>query len=196
MVSDSPVLGFLLCLLIHCGASVVARPSRTGVPALLRVPMRRHSPRRQRERLLRLGSVVNLKGRSPRLDPCKCATAEIGGVISAEEAGIIDITENAVKRITEIKASRGDAEVYFRVGVKSGGCSGMSYTMEIVPGDEIEKDDTVVQYNGFMCVIDPKSLLYLFGMTLDYSDELIGGGFKFFNPNAKDTCGCGSSFGV
>eukprot|EP00465_Bigelowiella_longifila_P011287 CAMPEP_0185263646 /NCGR_PEP_ID=MMETSP1359-20130426/15443_1 /TAXON_ID=552665 /ORGANISM="Bigelowiella longifila, Strain CCMP242" /LENGTH=68 /DNA_ID=CAMNT_0027851305 /DNA_START=372 /DNA_END=578 /DNA_ORIENTATION=+ len=68
--------------------------------------------------------------------------------------------------------------------------------MDIVGSDAVEADDTVVEYNGFKCIIDPKSLLYLFGMTLDYNDDLIGGGFKFFNPNAKDTCGCGSSFGV
>ena len=88
-----------------------------------------------------------------------------------------------------------------RVGVRSGGCSGMSYTMDFIGTNEINPDDKVYYYSlkadqSFQVVCDPKSLLYIYGMQLDFSKELIGGGFNFVNPNASQTCGCGSSFAV
>ena len=88
-----------------------------------------------------------------------------------------------------------------RVGVRSGGCSGMSYTMDFIGTNEINLDDKVYDYSlkadqSFQVVCDPKSLLYIYGMQLDFSKELIGGGFNFVNPNASQTCGCGSSFAV
>lgn len=86
-----------------------------------------------------------------------------------------------------------------RMGVRSGGCSGMSYAMDIVGEDTtIAADDAVDEYkeDKIRCVVDAKSMLYLYGLELDYSTELIGGGFKFYNPNAQESCGCGSSFGV
>ena len=88
-----------------------------------------------------------------------------------------------------------------RVGVRSGGCSGMSYTMDFIGTDDINPDDKVYDYSlkadqSFQVVCDPKSLLYIYGMQLDFSKELIGGGFNFVNPNASQTCGCGSSFAV
>jgi iron-sulfur cluster assembly protein len=65
------------------------------------------------------------------------------------------------------------------------------------PTVDVTGDDMIDEYdNGIKCVVDPKSMLYLYGMDLDYSDELIGGGFQFHNPNAEDSCGCGKSFGV
>ena len=88
-----------------------------------------------------------------------------------------------------------------RVGVRSGGCSGMRYTMAFIDSNEIHPDDKVYDYSlkadqSFQVVCDPKSLLYIYGMQLDFSKELIGGGFNFVNPNASQTCGCGSSFAV
>jgi iron-sulfur cluster assembly accessory protein len=88
-----------------------------------------------------------------------------------------------------------------RVGVRSGGCSGMSYTMDFIGRDGIRADDEVYTYEpadapAFQVVCDPKSLLYIYGMQLDFSSALIGGGFNFTNPNATQTCGCGSSFAV
>ena len=76
--------------------------------------------------------------------------------------------------------------------------TGMSYTMDLVASDTVTSDDTIENWDehGFRSVIDPKSLLYLFGMELDYSDALVGGGFQFQNPNAESSCGCGKSFGV
>lgn len=82
------------------------------------------------------------------------------------------------------------------MGVKSGGCSGMSYVMDIIEPSSVNEDDLIETFDGIKCVVDPKSLLYLYGLKLDYSDELIGGGFKFTNPNAESSCGCGKSFGV
>ncbi|KXZ49181.1 hypothetical protein GPECTOR_22g771 [Gonium pectorale] len=79
----------------------------------------------------------------------------------------------------------------------SGGCSGMSYVMDFESQDKVTPDDHVMSYeDGFRLVVDPKSLLYLFGMRLGHSSALIGGGFQFHNPNATDSCGCGKSFGV
>ena len=73
----------------------------------------------------------------------------------------------------------------------------MSYVMDVAKPDEADENDTVIALNeNIECVIDPKSLMFLFGLRLDYSDELIGGGFQFSNPNAEETCGCGKSFGV
>ena len=70
----------------------------------------------------------------------------------------------------------------------------MDFTTEAAIGE----DDVVDEYPdiGLKCIVDPKSMLYLYGLQLDYSEELIGGGFKFFNPNAEESCGCGSSFGI
>ena len=77
----------------------------------------------------------------------------------------------------------------------------MSYTMDFIGGDEINLDDKVYDYSlsseqTFQVICDPKSLLYIYGMQLDFSKDLIGGGFNFVNPNASQTCGCGSSFAV
>ena len=86
--------------------------------------------------------------------------------------------------------------LYLRVGVRQGGCSGMSYMMDFEAESNISEKDQVFDYDGFKIVSDPKSLLYLYGLMLDYSNALIGGGFQFTNPNAAQTCGCGKSFGV
>jgi len=81
-----------------------------------------------------------------------------------------------------------------RVGIKGGGCSGLSYVMDF--DDKIEPTDEVVQADGLKVVIDRKSLLYLYGTQLTYSDGLNGKGFQWENPNASRTCGCGESFSL
>ncbi|GAB4848314.1 hypothetical protein Ancab_002981 [Ancistrocladus abbreviatus] len=85
-------------------------------------------------------------------------------------------------------------DLCLRIGVKEGRCSGMSYTMEFENRAKTRPDDSIIKYNVFVIVCDPKSLHFLYGMQLDYSDALIGGGFSFKNPNATQTCGCGKSF--
>lgn len=109
----------------------------------------------------------------------------------------ITLTEGALKHLRKLGAEKDQNPIVLRVGVKSGGCSGMSYIMDFVePGQQTVDGDVVVNKGDIEIWIDPKSLLYLFGLQLDYSDELIGGGFKFMNPNASNSCGCGTSFSV
>jgi iron-sulfur cluster assembly protein len=111
---------------------------------------------------------------------------------------VVNIKPRAMRRLRELRAQQNQKQLVLRMGVRSGGCSGMSYVMDFSSVDEIGEDDAVDEYarEGISCVVDAKSLLYLYGLELDYSDELIGGGFKFSNPNAEESCGCGSSFGV
>ena len=110
------------------------------------------------------------------------------------------ITEPAMKQLANLMQQQGNGSV-LRVGVRSGGCSGMSYTMDFVPASDTLEDDESYDYEtpegaSFRVICDPKSLLYIYGMQLDFSTALIGGGFNFTNPNATQTCGCGSSFAV
>ena len=118
---------------------------------------------------------------------------------SDDGKGIL-ITNDAIEQISNLLKGQSDKKA-LRVGVRSGGCSGMSYTMDFIGADEVNPDDKVYDYSlkadqSFQVVCDPKSLLYIYGMQLDFSKELIGGGFNFVNPNASQTCGCGSSFAV
>ncbi len=106
------------------------------------------------------------------------------------------LTEAAAREIrTIIEQQELDAEsVRLRVGVKGGGCSGFSYLLDLT---ETHKDsDELFEQHGIKIIIDPKSLLYLGGVTVDFKDELMGRGFVFNNPNATSSCGCGSSFAV
>ena len=118
---------------------------------------------------------------------------------SDDGKGIL-ITNDAIEQISALLKNQTDKKA-LRVGVRSGGCSGMSYTMDFIGGDEINSDDKVYDYSlnseqTFKVICDPKSILYIYGMQLDFSKDLIGGGFNFVNPNASQTCGCGSSFAV
>jgi iron-sulfur cluster assembly protein len=99
------------------------------------------------------------------------------------EEKIIIITPKAMAHISDLKTRQGLGTL--RMGVRSGGCSGMSYVMDFIVDGQITEDDHIELYGDVKCVVDPKSLLYLYGLQLDYSDELIGGGFKFSNPNAE-----------
>ena len=108
------------------------------------------------------------------------------------QKGIL-ISEAALAQLKTLREQQG-ADLLLRVGVTNGGCSGMSYKMDFATPDSIRDDDEVYDYDGFQVVCDPKSLLYIYGMQLDYSNALIGGGFQFTNPNATQTCGCGKSF--
>mmetsp|Transcript_10055 Transcript_10055/g.30105 ORF Transcript_10055/g.30105 Transcript_10055/m.30105 type:complete len:167 (+) Transcript_10055:236-736(+) len=110
---------------------------------------------------------------------------------------VITLTDDALTHLVKLREESGSDALLLRIGVKSGGCSGMSYHMDFEDESNVKEEDEVMQYDGgFRLVCDPKSLLYLFGMRLDWSSALIGGGFQFQNPNAVDSCGCGKSFGV
>ena len=110
------------------------------------------------------------------------------------------MTPAALKQLGVLRQQQ-SGDFLLRVGVRSGGCSGMSYTMDFIQPRDVREDDEVYAYEledgtGFQVVSDPKSLLYIYGLQLDFSTALIGGGFNFTNPNATQTCGCGSSFAV
>ena len=104
------------------------------------------------------------------------------------------LTERAARQIREIKEDEGlDDELYLRVAVEGGGCSGLSYKL----GFDIKTDeDKIVESQGLEIVINPKHLMYLEGIQIDYPDGLDARGFTFDNPNASESCGCGSSFAV
>lgn len=110
----------------------------------------------------------------------------------SEKKGI-QITESAIRQVLSLRDKQGK-DLCLRVGVRQGGCSGMSYMMDFTDPSTIGEHDEVFDYNGFQVVCDRKSLLYLYGLVLDFSDAMIGGGFQFTNPNASQTCGCGKSF--
>jgi iron-sulfur cluster assembly protein len=108
---------------------------------------------------------------------------------------MIAITERAVSEVKRIVSEQKlpDATA-LRVGVKGGGCSGFSYTLGF--DDQVSETDQIYEIEGVRVVCDPKSFLYLNGTQIDFEDNLMGRGFKFGNPNAAKTCGCGESFSV
>jgi iron-sulfur cluster assembly protein len=108
------------------------------------------------------------------------------------EAFPITVTERAVAQVKRLLAKDGREGAFLRLGVKGGGCSGLEYVMKIdTAGKPI---DLCVEIDGVRVVCDSKSATYLKGATFDYTGNLIGGGFKFDNPNAARSCGCGTSF--
>lgn len=104
---------------------------------------------------------------------------------------MIEVTPKAVQKIREAFQREG-VEGALRLGVLGGGCSGLSYQFKF--DTKQRPTDNVFEFDGVRIVVDPKSLLYLKGMTLDWKDSLIQSGFVFENPNAKKSCGCGTSF--
>jgi iron-sulfur cluster assembly protein len=105
---------------------------------------------------------------------------------------MIEVTPKAVDKIRAAFAREGVAEGGLRLGVLGGGCSGLSYQFKF--DARPRPTDKVLDYDGVKIFVDPKSLLFLEGMTLDWKDSLIQSGFVFENPNAKRSCGCGTSF--
>ncbi|KAB2313523.1 iron-sulfur cluster assembly protein IscA [Betaproteobacteria bacterium SCN2] len=105
----------------------------------------------------------------------------------------ITVTESAAKHVSNFLAKRGRG-IGLRLGVRTTGCSGMAYKLEFV--DEVQADDVRFDSNGVTVFVDPKSLSYLDGTELDFAREGLNEGFKFNNPNVKNTCGCGESFNV
>jgi iron-sulfur cluster assembly protein len=111
-------------------------------------------------------------------------------------SGGLEVTPSAVKRIRVILAKEGISpeEGGLRLGVKGGGCSGMSYSVGF--DAHPRERDNIFTFKNVRVFIDPKSFVYLQGMTLDYEETLIRQGFNFINPNSSRSCGCGSSFSV
>jgi iron-sulfur cluster assembly protein len=106
----------------------------------------------------------------------------------------VKLTANAIAEVKRLMTEPGfDAEQYLRIGVKGGGCSGMSY---ILGFDKAEADDEKFEIEGVPVIVKTSHGIYLYGMEVDFSDGLNARGFVFKNPNASSTCGCGSSFAV
>ena len=104
----------------------------------------------------------------------------------------VALTEKALKQVKQLMQSQQLDNVYLRMGVKGGGCSGLSYSLEF--DNEIWPHDKKFDIDGVQVLCDTKSYLYLNGTTLDYVTEGLTGGFTFSNPSAKSSCGCGTSF--
>ena len=107
----------------------------------------------------------------------------------------ISISEDAAVHVRQFAAVEGKSDVSLRVGVKGGGCSGLTYVLDVVQ-EEGGEDDKVIEDHGLKLLINKKSYVFLAGTTLEYQGGLNGKGFVFNNPNAKTTCGCGTSFSV
>lgn len=104
---------------------------------------------------------------------------------------MIILTEKAANKIKTLLVEKKETGV--RAGVRGGGCSGFTYQLKF---DNKKENDRVIESSGVFLYVDPKSFLYLMGTEIDFVDELNQSGFKFINPNAKRTCGCGESFSV
>ena len=105
----------------------------------------------------------------------------------------ITLTENAARHVAANLARRGKG-IGLRLGVRTSGCSGLAYKLEYA--DDVRAEDTQFESHGVRVIVDPKSLPYLDGTELDFAREGLNEGFKFNNPNVRDSCGCGESFNV
>ena len=105
---------------------------------------------------------------------------------------IIKLSDNAVSRIKEIMSKAENSTIGVRVGVKSGGCAGMSYIMEYAK--DVRPNEEVIEDKGVKVLIDPKAVIYLLGTEMDYKKEKFSSQFVFNNPNETERCGCGESF--
>jgi len=114
---------------------------------------------------------------------------------SARTQETISLTPAAITEVKRlISQQKNSADVMLRVGVQGGGCGGLTYKMEF--SRSVDEFDRVLEFDGLKVVIDPKSLIYMNGTTIDFSTEILTGGFKFNNPISKRSCGCGTSFSV
>lgn len=104
----------------------------------------------------------------------------------------IELTSRAVEEVRRLLALETEKDLFLRIGLSSGGCSGLSYSMTF--DNEAAESDTEFDFSGVKVRVDKKALAYLSGTVIDYRSSLLGGGFQFSNPNATRSCGCGSSF--
>ncbi len=115
-------------------------------------------------------------------------------VVVTPKEKLINLTESAQKEVVRLLSEEDDDKhLGLRLGIKGGGCSGLSYILEFSPHGE---EDTIITYPQFEIYLDRKSTIYLGGVTLDYQSGLDGKGFIFRNPHATNTCGCGESFSL
>ncbi len=105
---------------------------------------------------------------------------------------MISVTPHAVAKVKKLLSERGTPDLGLRLGIRGGGCSGLSYFMDFAGAPE--KTDRVLDFEGLHVFVDPKSFLFLDGIELDYNEGFTNHGFQFRNPKAKTSCGCGQSF--
>ena len=120
------------------------------------------------------------------------ATTLPEGVREGNE-NLVRLTADAGTKVDALRLREGQGD-FLRIAITGGGCNGLSYKMKFVP--EPRRGDILVRSSGAAVVVDPKTALYLKGTVLDYSHQMVGGGFQFSNPNAKASCSCGESFSV
>lgn len=118
--------------------------------------------------------------------------AEIAEQPTAPTGAIIDVTEAAAAKAREVL--KDSANTGIRIAVVGGGCAGLQY--DIQPAEKAAEGDLVLEFHGISFFVNPMVVPYIKGMRIDYSNALMDGGFKFINPNATSSCGCGTSFGV
>jgi iron-sulfur cluster insertion protein len=116
--------------------------------------------------------------------------------MGSEEIEMINVTPAAASKISELLVEENKQSAGLRVFVQGGGCSGFQYGLMIDEGEGDATTDAVIESNGVKLLVDPISARYLSGAEVDFVDNITGGGFTIKNPNAKSTCGCGSSFSV
>jgi iron-sulfur cluster assembly protein len=126
----------------------------------------------------------------PLVDAAVSPPAE--GVRVGTEA-LVQLTPSAGEKVAALRAREGQGD-FLRIAISGGGCNGLSYKLRFVPA--AKRGDILVRSAGADVLVDPKTALYLKGTVLDYSHQMVGGGFKFSNPNAKASCSCGESFSV
>ncbi len=114
--------------------------------------------------------------------------------VPAPQKALMSVTDDAAERIRGMLEKRGKPSAGVRIGVRTKGCSGMSYTLEFA--DEINEFDEVVEDHGLTIIVDPKAVMFIVGTEMDFVEEKLETGFVFRNPNEKGRCGCGESFHV
>ena len=130
--------------------------------------------------------------RAPRTDPSEHVPVLPSNL--QDEQACVQLTKKAIEMAKAALVKRGTPDAALRLGVRGGGCSGVSYAIEF--SDKIRPRDNIYDFDGLRVVVDPKSLVYLRGAVLDYEVKLMQHGFQFKNPNEKSGCGCGESFSI
>ena len=153
-------------------------------------------PKMVKENILKIEELetvnVELVWSPPWTKDMMSEAAKIGIKFTSEK--VIKLSDNAAKRIKEILSKANKPTIGVRVGVKSGGCAGMSYVMEYA--QEIKPNEEVIEDKGVKVLIDPNAIMYLLGTEMDFRVEKFSSQFVFKNPNETDRCGCGESFKV
>jgi iron-sulfur cluster assembly protein len=138
---------------------------------------------------------MSLTSSQARTDPTDHLPVPPSNLQEGQDAlAVVRLTPKAISMAKSALIKRGTPDAWLRLGVRGGGCSGVSYAIEF--SDKSRERDHVFEFDGLRVLVDPKSLVYLRGAVLDYEVKLMQHGFKFVNPNEKSACGCGESFSV